>query len=233
MWNQLIAHLNFALSHSLILSAFFCFVGGVLASLTPCVYPLIPVVATYIGSKAVGRKDRLSLFWVSLFYVLGLCVVYSSLGMFAALTGTLFGRIATNPWSYFVVANVFILLGLNVLDVIPLPVLSPRDTSRTGIIGAFLVGATSGLVTSPCTTPVLGAVLIFVAKTQNVLWGAVLLFSFSLGMGFLLLVVGTFSGIMASLPRPGGWMEFLKKSFGIALIAVGEYFLIKMGQMLI
>ncbi len=232
MWNELIPHLNAALSHSLILSAFFCFIGGLLASLTPCVYPLIPVVATYIGSKAVGKKDRLSLFWLSLSYVLGMGVVYSSLGMFAALTGTLFGRIATNPWSYFVVANVFILLGLNVLDVIPLPVISPKNTSRPGVVGAFVVGATSGLVTSPCTTPVLGAVLIFVAKTQNILWGAVLLFSFSLGMGLLLLIVGSFSGFLASLPKPGKWMQVVKMLFGLGLIAIGEYFLIKMGRVL-
>jgi len=203
-----------------------------LASFTPCVYPLIPVVATYIGSKAVGGKGKVSLFWLCLSYVIGMSVVYSSLGIIAALTGSLFGRISTNPWSYFVVANVFILLGLNVLEVIPLPVLAPGNVSRGGVMGAFLVGATSGLVTSPCTTPVLGAVLLFVSRTQNVVWGGVLLFSFSLGMGFLLLIVGLFSGLMVSLPRPGRWMELIKKFFGFALLGIGEYFLIKMGQML-
>jgi len=131
------------------------------------------------------------------------------------------------------VANIFILLGLNILDVIPIPVLSPKDSKRPGILGAFLVGAASGLITSPCTTPILGAILIYVASTKNVIWGIILMFSFSMGMGMLLLLVGTFSGLMSTLPRPGGWMEILKKILGLALIGIGEYFLIKTGQMLI
>ncbi len=86
------------------------------------------------------------------------------------------------------------------------------------------MGAASGLITSPCTTPILGAILFYVASTKSILWGSVLMFSFSMGMGLLLLLVGTFSGFLSSLPRPGGWMEKVKKFLAFLLIFIGEYF---------
>lgn len=225
-------YLNAQLANSLIFSAFLCFLGGILASLTPCVYPLVPVIATYVGSKSL-KQSRLTSFYLSLSYVIGMAVVYSILGVIAALTGTLFGRVATHPLSFFFVGNLFILLGLNVLDVIPIPVISAKHTEKKGVLGAFLVGGASGLITSPCTTPILGAVLFYVAKTKSVISGIVLMFSFSFGMGLLLILVGTFSGLLTTLPKPGKWMERLKLILGLFFIGVGEYFLIKMGQMLI
>ena len=229
--DTIVTTLNSFIGKSILVSAFFCFLGGVLASLTPCVYPLIPVVASYVGSKSVYNSKANS-FFMSLSYVIGMGIVYSILGVFAAITGTLFGRIATNPISYFFVGNLFLLLGLNVLDIIPLPVISPKNSEKKGFLGAFLIGAASGLITSPCTTPILGAILFYVASTKSILWGSVLMFSFSMGMGMLLLIVGTFSGILTSLPKPGAWMENIKKFLAFLLILIGEYFLIKTGQMM-
>lgn len=225
-------YLNATLATSLFFSAILCFLGGVLASLTPCVYPLIPVVATYIGTKST-KQSRFTSFYLSLSYVMGMAFVYSILGVIAAYTGSLFGKISTHPISYFFVGNLFIFLGLNVFDVICLPVIGVKNTDKKGVIGAFLVGGASGLITSPCTTPILGAVLFYVAKTKSIFSGIVLMFSFSIGMGILLILVGTFSGLITSLPKPGVWMERVKKLLGFVLIGIGEYFLIKMGQMLI
>ncbi len=225
-------YLNTQLTHSIIVSALLCFLGGVLASLTPCVYPLIPVVATYIGSKSI-KQTRLTSFYLSLSYVTGMAVVYSMLGIIAGLTGSLFGKVATHPLTLFFVGNLFILLGLNVFDVIPIPVIGIKNTEKKGLIGAFLVGGASGLITSPCTTPILGAVLFYVAKTKSVISGIILMFSFAFGMGLLLILVGTFSGLITTFPRPGKWMERLKFLLGLCFIGIGEYFLIKMGQMLI
>ena len=229
--DTIVTTLNSLIGKSILVSAFLCFLGGVLASLTPCLYPLIPVVASYVGSKSV-HTSKTNSFFMSLSYVMGMGVVYSLLGIFAAITGTLFGRIATNPISYFCVGNLFLLLGLNVLDIIHLPVISPKNSEKKGILGAFLVGAASGLITSPCTTPILGAILFYVASTKSILWGSVLMFSFSMGMGMLLVIVGTFSGILTSLPKPGTWMEKIKKFLAFLLILIGEYFLIKTGQMM-
>ena len=235
---ELAPSLEAALGGSLLISASICFAGGVLASLSPCVYPLLPVVATYVGSKTLGERTRVKAFVMSLAYVLGLAMVYTGLGMAAALTGSLFGGIASSPWARITVANIFILLGLNILEVIPLPLLSGRGGNkkgeeREGLLGAFSLGAASGIVASPCTAPVLGVVLTYVATTQDMLWGGVLLFAFSLGLGLLLLVVGTFSGIVTALPRPGNWMNLLKKILGLIMIAIGEYYLILAGKVML
>ena len=230
--------LEAALGSSLLFSAAICFGGGVLASLSPCVYPLLPVVATFVGSRSIGDRTRTKAFFMSLAYVLGLAVVYTALGMAAALTGTLFGGIASNPWARIAVANIFIILGLNILEVIPLPFFSGTKSSgssrdRQGFFGAFTLGAASGIVASPCTAPVLGVLLTYVATTQNAVWGGVLLFAFSLGLGLLLMVVGTFSGVVTALPRPGNWMNLLKKLLGLIMIALGEYYLILAGQVML
>ncbi len=209
------------------------FGGGVLASLAPCVYPMIPIVSAYVGSRSVGEKTRMRSFSLSLAYVVGMAAVYSVLGMIAALTGGFFGKISTNPWALLVVANILILVSLNILEVIPFPVWTSGKSFEPavgGIIGAFLVGAFSGLVASPCTSPVLFGVLTYVATTQSVVYGGLLVFSFSIGMGLLLIAFGTFSGLAATLPKPGRWMVIVKKVLGLLMLVLAEYYLIKAGQ---
>ena len=211
------------------------FAGGVLASLTPCIYPMVPIVSSYVGSKTLGESSRFKAFSLSFAYVIGMAMVYAALGMFAALTGSFFGEISTNPIAYIVVANLIILLSLSILDVFTMPtipVLNIKGTERKGYLGALLVGAASGLVASPCTAPVLGVLLTYVGTQQNVVMGGLLLFSFSLGMGILLILVGTFSGLLAALPKSGYWMVTIKKVLRIAMLIIGEYFLIKAGQLL-
>jgi thiol:disulfide interchange protein DsbD len=210
------------------------FAGGFLASLSPCVYPMIPIVSAYVASKnAGGVTSRAKSFRLSLGYVFGMAAVYALLGMFAALTGSLFGQISSSPWALLVVANILILLGLNILDAIPFPPLfsgRSRAPAAGGVIGAFLVGAASGLVASPCISPVLLGLLTFVATRHSVVYGGLLLLAFSLGMGILLVVAGTFSGLAAALPKPGRWMVGVKKLLGLLMLALAQYYLIKAGQ---
>ena len=99
-----------------------------------------------------------------------------------------------------------------------------------GILGAFMVGAASGLVASPCTSAVLLGLLTFVATTQSVVYGGFLLFAFSLGMGVLLLGIGTFSGMAAAMPKPGHWMNHVKKVLGFLMLGLAQYYLLKAGQ---
>ena len=208
------------------------FLGGVLVSCTPCVYPMIPITASFVGSRNVGGS-RLKGFLLSLFYGIGVAVTYSALGVFAAITGRLFGQIATNPYAYFIIANIVIVLGLAMLDVFQIPVIAPKqEIKRGGYLGIFIVGVCSGFVAGPCTTPVLGVLLAYVASTKNIVLGGSLLFVFAFGMSLLLIVVGTFSGIIATFPKSGEWMVKIKKALGIMMIGLGEYFLIKMGQLL-
>ena len=97
--------------------------------------------------------------------------------------------------------------------------------------GIFLIGLTSGLIAGPCTAPVLGVLLAYVATTRNMILGGSLLFVFAFGMGTILLAVGTFTGLMAAIPRSGEWMNRIKKLLAIFMIGLAEYFLIKAGMM--
>jgi len=213
------------------------FAAGVLTSLTPCIYPMIPITAAIVGGSATGTaptRGRTVLLTFS--YVIGLALVYSLLGLLAGLSGTLFGTVSANPWLAFGMANLLLVAALAMLDVIPvrLPAsLAARSASvgeggRAG--GAFLMGAASGLVAAPCSAPVMAAVLTWVSRTKSAALGFTYLFVFSLGMCTLLVVVGLFSGSVSRLPRAGVWMLWVKRFFALAMVGVAEYYLIKAGQ---
>lgn len=219
------------------------FLGGVLTSLTPCIYPMIPITAAIVGGTSVdGAAARVSK-WrpvgLTLSYVIGLALVYSALGLFAGLTGTLFGTVSTNPWLYFAMANLLLIAALAMLDVLPVrvPTAILARASAAGaagrMSGAFTMGAMSGLVAAPCSAPVMAAVLTWVSTTKSAVLGFVYLFVFSLGMCTLLVVVGVSSGAIARLPRAGLWMVWVKRIFALVMIGAAEYYLVKMGQLVI
>jgi cytochrome c-type biogenesis protein len=221
------------------------FIGGVLTSLTPCVYPMIPITAAIVGGTSVeertgsARPPRWRPAFLTLAYVVGLALVYSGLGLFAGLSGTLFGSVSTNPWLYFAMANLLLIAALAMLDVLPVRVptaiLERAATAGTAgrASGAFTMGAMSGLVAAPCSAPVMAAVLTWVTTTKSAALGFVYLFVFSLGMCTLLIVVGLSSGAIARLPRAGMWMVWIKRFFALVMIGVAEYYLVKMGQLII
>ena len=223
------------------------FAGGVLTSLNPCIYPMIPITAAIVGGQSVAaggqRAEGGAARWrplaLTLCYIVGLAAVYSLLGLIAGLTGTLFGAVSTNPWLYFAMANVLILAALAMLDVIPIrvpPALAHRAaTAGTAgrASGAFVMGAMSGLVAAPCGAPVMAAVLTWVTTTQSAALGFLYLFVFSLGMCTLLVAVGLSSGTLARLPRAGAWMIWVKRFFALVMIGAAEYYLIKMGQLVL
>lgn len=217
------------------------FLAGVLTSLTPCIYPMIPITAAIVGGQSAGevRPARWRPLLLSLTYAFGLAVVYSALGLFAGLTGTLFGTVSTNPWLYFAMANLLVLAALAMLDVLPVQVPSTlvQKATSAGVggrfSGAFVMGAMSGLVAAPCSAPVMAAVLTWVTTTKSAALGFAYLFAFSLGMCALLVVVGVSTGTLSRLPRAGIWMVRIKKVFAFVMLGVAEYYLIKMGQLII
>jgi cytochrome c-type biogenesis protein len=216
------------------------FLAGVLTSLTPCIYPMIPITAAIVGGTTVGeeRAPRSRTVLLTLAYVIGLSLTYSLLGLFAGMTGTMFGSVSTNPWLYFAMANMLLLAALAMLDVIPVRVpsalLQRAASAGTGgrAGGAFAMGAMSGLVAAPCSAPVMAAVLTWVAGTKSAGLGFVYLFAFSLGMCTLLVVVGLSSGAVSRLPRAGQWMIWIKRVFALVMIGVAEYYLIEMGKLI-
>ena len=207
------------------LDFFKAFLGGVGISLTPCIYPLIPITAGYIGANAAG--SRLKGFFLSLVYVTGVAVTYSILGLLASLTGTFFGRISTNPITYMIVGVIIILFGISMLGLfhIHLPrIIKVHNHEKGNYFSAFFLGLSSGLVASPCLTPVLGSILIYLTTKKNLIYGVTLLFSFAYGMGLVLILAGTFSAILVNFPKTGKWMAYIKIAGAIILIIMGGYF---------
>jgi len=213
---QLVGNLQSYLTGNSLLAYPAAFVAGLLISFTPCVYPVIPIQLGFIGAQtadynATEGKSRLNSrgFTLSIFFVLGMSVVYAALGAFASLTGTLFGSWAASPWTFIIVANIILLLALSMFDVFTIQM--PQFLSRwnpgkggKGYLSALLIGASSGLIVGPCTAPALGATLAYVGSQGNVVFGTTVLFAFSLGMGVLMIVLGTFTGALSLLPRSGG-----------------------------
>ena len=217
-----------ALSKGYFWAFLFVFVGGILTSFTPCVYPLIPITVSVFGAgESVGR---LRSFLLSVTYVMGIALTYSILGVAVASTGAVFGQIMADPRVMLPVCGILIALGLSMLGVFELRVpyvLQNRLNSigGAGFAGAFAMGTVAGIIAAPCTGPALGAVLSYVATTESAFLGFWLLLTYALGMGLLFIVIGTFSSAIAALPRSGGWMYILENIFGVAIITVALYFL--------
>jgi len=234
MIDNLINNPELYLQGSLFIAYIATYAAGIVTGFTPCVYPVIPITIAYIGAHQ--KESRLRGFALSLAYVLGIALTYTALGGFAALTGRLFGQIQSNPWLYFVVANICIFMGLSMLDVFMFSVRTPAFLTKfqpqeKGVVQSFLIGILSGLILGPCTAPVLAVLLTLVATKQNIVFGMSLLFVFALGMGTLLIILGTFAKLLASIPKSGIWMTRINKIFGWIMIGAGEYFLLKAGTL--
>ena len=213
---------------------FIVFWGGVLVSFSPCVYPVMPITASIIaGLNTTGTKFRG--FILSLVYVFGVATTYGALGAFAALTGKFFGQIQNNPITFLMVGSVLIIFSLVLFDVIPMPALGIDVQHKIKIKNLWtvlLLGMAAGLVIGPCTAPILGTLLLYVGSRQNVFYGMSLLFVFSYGVGASLILIGTFSSMLSSLPKSGTWLVWIKKICGIILLGIGGYFLVKAGRLM-
>jgi thiol:disulfide interchange protein DsbD len=226
--------LSQALSGSPLLALGTLFGAGLLTSLTPCVYPMIPITVSVITGTAREGQSRGRTVGLTLTYAVGMALLYAILGAVAGLTGSLFGTVSASPWALLAIGNVLLLFALVMLDVLPVPV--PRRLMQWagsrggGSYGAvFVLGATSGVVAAPCGAPAFAVVLTWVAATQAGLMGFVYLFVFSLGMTALLVVVGIFSGTLALLPRSGTWMVWMKRVAALIMVAMAQYYFVKAG----
>lgn len=200
------------------------FLGGVLTSLTPCVYPLIPITVSIFGARKAGRGEAMLL---SALYVLGIGAMYTALGVGAALTGQAFGGVMNNPAVIGFVALVFAVMAASMFGAFELALpagLQARLSAvgGAGRAGAFGMGLVAGVIAAPCTGPVLTSILLLIAKQGSVAMGAGLMLSYALGMGLLFFLIGAFS---LSLPKSGPWMETVKSVFGAALLAAAAIYL--------
>src|SRR5574338_1171448 len=195
------------------------FAGGIATSLTPCVYPLIPITVSVFGARKAGsRREAVA---VSALYVLGIAAMYSALGVGAALTGKAFGSVMQNPWVIGFVALVLAAMAASMFGAFELRLPASwqgrlNTVGGSGRAGALAMGLVSGIIAAPCTGPVLTAALAFVAAKGSVAFGFAIMFAYALGMGLLFFLIGAFS---ISLPKSGPWMDAVKSVFGVALLA--------------
>ncbi len=203
------------------------FLGGVTTALNPCVLAMVPLLMGVVaGNKETTTLKRSLVF--SLFFVLGLAVTFTVLGLISALMGRMFGHIG--PFWKYLVAAVCFLMGLHLLGLLKwsFPVPAGLRVKKQGYLGAFLLGLLFGVVSTPCAVPILAVLLAFVAEKGNVLYGGFLLFVYALGHSALVLVAGTSVGAAKSLLESKGLRKahgILQKAAGVLIIAIGAYLL--------
>jgi thioredoxin:protein disulfide reductase len=196
------------------------FLGGLLTALTPCVYPLIPITVSVFGARGATSRARAVLLTSA--YVVGMGLVFSALGVAAARTGAAFGAVLGKPVVVLGLAAVLLLLAASMFGAFELALPSGlvqrlSTVGGAGVAGALLMGSVAGFLAAPCTGPVLTGLLAFVAKSQDTVLGAGLLFIYAMGIGVPFFLIGAFA---VQLPRGGVWMEWVKSLLGVMLVAL-------------
>lgn len=201
---------------------------GLLLSLTPCIYPMIPITIGIL--QAQGSRSLWRNFALALAYTIGIATTFACLGLIAAYSGNLFGNFMTQPA---IIIPIVLLLAylagstMGLYEMYTPRILQGSHTHRQNgsLLGAFLFGAASGTVASPCLSPGLLLLLSIVTTLGSYLQGFLLLFFFGIGLSIPLLIIGTCSGALTILPRAGMWMVEIKKLFGLVILAMCFYFL--------
>jgi cytochrome c biogenesis protein CcdA len=228
MFHQLLANTEQIIQTNPWLAFIAVLVGGVLTASNPCVLAMIPLTIGFVGGyqEAKGVKRA---FLLSLTFVLGLTVMFTAMGIIAALLGTLFG--VTGKFWPIVVALVCFIMGLHLLGVFHFTIPIPQNLKlkQTGYIGAFLLGLLFGIVSAPCAAPILIVLLTYIAAKGNIVYGTLLLWTYAFGHCLLILIAGTSMGLAKSMLESKGLTKtnlILRKIAGGLIIAVGIYFLI-------
>ena len=207
----------------------FFFLAGLGLSLTPCVFPMIPILSGIIA----GQGHKISHgrgFALSLAYVLGMALTYAAAGVAAGMTGTLLAAALQNAWVLGAFALVFVVLSFSMFGFYELQLptaLQSKLSDEAGHlqggrgIGVFLMGALSALIVGPCVAAPLAGALLYIGQTGDAVFGGAALFVMALGMGVPLIIVGLSAGTL--LPKAGAWMEAVKKAFGVLLLATAVW----------
>lgn len=197
-----------------------CFLGGIVSSLSPCGIGMLPVVVSYIGASPDQKTSKSAI--QIIFFILGLAVTLTTVGIIAALTGQVFGA---NNSSYFVLVltSLILIFGLNLIGLIDInfPVLVkkiPKSNKHNQVIYPFLLGLVFAFATTPCSTPILAGIMATASMTANIVYSAIMLFLFSLGQGMIILVAGLFTSVIKNLSSLAKYTDILTKISGIILI---------------
>ncbi len=222
--NELLESLSRLMKENIWLAPLLALAAGVLTSFTPCSLSSIPLVIGYVGG--VGEKNTGRAFRLSLTFAAGTALTFTVLGAIAALAGRLIGISAS--WWYLLLGVLMVLMALQIwgiFNIIPSSYLLSKN-KKTGYIGALLAGILGGIFSSPCSTPVLIALLAIVAGSGNLLWGILLLLLYSVGHGVLAVIAGTSIGFVSKLsasPKYGKATKIINIVLGILVLLIGFY----------
>lgn len=201
------------------------FLGGLLVSLTPCIYPMIAITVSVFG--AAETKSRARSLGLSAAFVLGMAVLFTALGIAAVATGTIFGSLLSNKWVVSALAAIFLVLAASMFGAFEMALPSSLQNrlatmGGVGFGGAFTLGLVTAPIAAPCTGPVLTGILVWIAGTHSYVYGTAVMFVFALGLGVPFFLVGAFA---MSLPKGGAWMLGIKWFFGVVLSLMALYYL--------
>jgi len=222
--DAILEQLSKLIKESIWLAPLLALVAGILTSVTPCSLSSIPLIIGFVGGT--GQKDTKKAFKLSLTFALGSAITFTTLGVVASIAGKLMGTSA--GWWYIILGVLMVLMALQtwgVFEIIPSSYLVSKNTKK-GYIGALIAGILGGVFSSPCSTPVLIALLAIVAGKGNIIWGILLLLIYSIGHGILAVVAGTSVGLIQKLTKSekyGKLSTILKIAMGIIILAIGFY----------
>ncbi len=221
---QLLENISKIMIESPWIAPFLAFAAGVMTSFTPCSLTIIPLVIGYVGGT--GVCDVKKSFKLSLTFVIGTTVTFTALGVIASTAGRLLGN-SSNLW-YIILGVIMILMALQtwgIFEIIPSSYLISKSTKK-GFIGAFIAGLLGGIFSSPCSTPVLIALLTIVAGKGSLLWGILLLLLYSAGHGLLAIIAGSSVGLVQKISHSekyGKASSVLKVTMGSVILLIGFY----------
>jgi thioredoxin:protein disulfide reductase len=223
---------NFIEERGMFLFLLLLFGFGLLMSLSPCIYPMIPITLAVIGTQS-KEKGILHGLVMSLTYVIGMALVYAIIGYLSATVASGITAFMQSPVVMVPIALLLIVLSFSMFGAYELQAPqfmrdklgSAGGGDRSGLVGVFIMGMVAGLIASPCVGPFLGGLLLMLSTTGDGLLAFISLFTFGMGMGVLLIGVGTFPALLGSMPQAGGWMETLNRGMGLLLVGMALYFL--------
>ena len=222
---NLIHNFSTFLSNNIWLALITAFLAGVVSSFSPCVLSTIPLIIGYVGGYA--RKDKKLAYKYSLIFCLGIIVTFTLLGVASSLLGRLFT--GAGSWWYIILGAVMLIVGLQLVGVIEIVNNSCKLPSRRkGLAGAFFLGILGGVLSSPCSTPILAAILAFVASKGNILLGVIMLFLYSIGHCVLIFLAGTSIGLVEEINNSKKTQfigNVLKIVLALIIFAAGFYLL--------
>jgi len=224
---SILGDINVIIQSSPWLAPLVVLLGGALTASNPCVLAMIPLMMAFVGAYQ-GASGARKAFTFSFLFVIGLTITFTLLGFVAALMGQLLGDVG-NFWPYLVAAVCFV-MGLHLLRVwnFDLPLPQAWKPKQAGPWGAFLLGLLFGVVSSPCATPILAVLLVYIASKGNLAYGGLLLFLYALGHCTLILIAGTSMGLAKRLLEAKGLitsLAYLRKGSGVLIILIGLFFI--------